>query len=78
MNSASLASVQLVAMHSSKTKKIVSQTTTTGSAKSAFNFGSGREHATAVKATRSIIQRSQVQPALLGRRAQSLIKPLSF
>jgi hypothetical protein len=65
-------------MHGSKTKKMAMQAATTGSAKSAFNFGSGREHPTTIKATRSIIQRSKMQPALLGRRAESLIKPLSF
>jgi hypothetical protein len=71
-------SVQSRIMQDPKSKSKAPQTGTTGSAKVAFNFGSGRENFSAVKATRCIIQRSQMQPALLGRRAQSLVRPISF
>jgi len=42
-----------------------------------FHFGSGKQYSTSAKQKKSIIQRSQTQPALLGLRAQSLARRLS-
>jgi hypothetical protein len=43
----------------------------------AFHFGSGRQYSASAKQKKSIIQRSQTQPALLGLRAQTLSRRLS-
>jgi hypothetical protein len=42
-----------------------------------FHFGSGKQYSTSAKQKKSIIQRSQTQPALLGLRARSLARRLS-
>jgi hypothetical protein len=38
----------------------------------AFHFGSGRQYSTSAKQTKCIIHRSQMEPALFGRRARKL------
>ncbi len=42
-----------------------------------FHFGSGKQYSTSAKQKKCIIQRSQIQPALLGLRAHSLSRRLS-
>jgi hypothetical protein len=42
-----------------------------------FHFGSGKQYSASAKQKKCIIQRTQIQPALFGLRAQSLSRRLS-